>query len=113
ILSLPRGQSEAAHALGLGTWQTLRYVLLPQALRMALPAMTNDFVALLKDSSVVSVITVVELTKRMTIAAVDLNDWVVPGLACAALYFIMSFPLAQVARTLEKRLQRDTHSRAA
>jgi len=113
LLALPRGQTEAAGALGMSRAQTLRHVLLPQALRLALPAMTNDFVALLKDSSVVSVITVVELTKRMTIAGVDLNDWVVPGVACAALYFAMSFPLAQLARTLERRLQRDSHPRPA
>jgi polar amino acid transport system substrate-binding protein len=113
LLSLPRGQTEAASALGLSRLQTLRHVLLPQGLRMALPAMTNDFVALLKDSSVVSVITVVELTKRMTIAGVDLNDWLVPGLACAALYFAMSFPLAELARRLERRLQRDSHPRPA
>ncbi len=113
LLSLPRGQTEAASSLGLTRWQTLRHVLTPQALRVALPAMTNDFVALLKDSSVVSVITVVELTKRMTIAAVDLNDWLLPGVACAALYFAMSFPLAQVARVLEKRLHRDLHPRTA
>jgi polar amino acid transport system substrate-binding protein len=104
LMSIPRGQTEAAASLGLSTMQTLRHVLLPQALRAALPAMTNDFVALLKDSSVVSVITVVELTKRMTIAGVDLNDWLVPGVACAVLYFAMSFPLAQVARFLEKKL---------
>lgn len=113
LLSLPRGQTEAASALGLSRLQTLRHVLLPQGLRLALPAMTNDFVALLKDSSVVSVITVVELTKRMTIAGVDLNDWVIPGLACAALYFAMSFPLAELARMLERRLHRDSHPRPA
>ena len=85
----------------------LRHVLLPQALRLALPAMTNDFVALLKDSSLVSVITVIELTKRMTIAAVDLHGWLVPGLACAALYLAMSYPLSELARCLERRLNRD------
>jgi polar amino acid transport system substrate-binding protein len=105
--AIPRGQHEAASALGMGGAQTLRHVLLPQALRIALPPMTNDFVALLKDSSVVSVITVVELTKRMTIAAVDLNDWITPGLVCAALYFLLSFPLATIARTMEKRLRVD------
>ena len=63
--------------------QILRHVLLPQALRLALPPMTNDFVSLLKDSSLVSVITVIELTKRMTIAAVDMRGWLVPGPACA------------------------------
>jgi len=106
LLALPRGQTEAASALGLSTAQTLRHVLVPQAFRLALPPMTNDFVALLKDSSVVSVITVVELTKRMTIAGVDLNDWIVPGVACAALYFGMSFPLSRLAQSLERRLKR-------
>lgn len=112
LLALPRGQTEAAQSLGLGPWQTLRHVLLPQALRLALPAMTNDFVALLKDSSLVSVITVIELTKRMTIASVDLRGWLVPGLACAALYFALSYPLSELSRRLERRLARDQHPRA-
>jgi polar amino acid transport system substrate-binding protein len=109
LLSIPRGQTEAAASLGLSRWQVLRHVLFPQAFRTALPAVTNDFVALLKDSSLVSVLTVVELTKRMTIAAVDLRDWVVPGLACAAFYFAMSFPLSRYARYLERRLSHDRH----
>ncbi len=107
LLAIPRGQSEAAKALGLGAWQSLRYIMLPQALRLALPAMTNDFVSLLKDSSLVSTIAVVELTKRMQIAAVDLRDYLVPGLVCAAMYMILSFPLAELARRLERRLARD------
>jgi polar amino acid transport system substrate-binding protein len=113
LLAVPLGQSEAARSLGLGVWQTLRHVLLPQSLRNALPALTNDFVALLKDTSLVSVITVVELTKRMTIAAVDLRDWVVPGLACATLYFAMSFPLSRLSLHLERRLGHDPHPRLA
>jgi polar amino acid transport system substrate-binding protein len=109
LLALPRGQAEAARALGLGRLQALRHVLLPQSLRNALPAVTNDFVALLKDSSLVSVVTVVELTKRMTIVAVELRDWVTPGLLCAGLYFLMGFPLARLARRLENRLGHDPH----
>jgi len=112
LLAIPRGQTEASQSLGMGAWQTLRHVLLPQALRLALPAMTNDFVALLKDSSLVSVITVVELTKRMTIAAVDLHGWLAPGLACALLYFALSYPLSELARRLERRLSRDQRPRA-
>ncbi len=107
LLAIPRGQIEAARALGMSPAQTLRHVLIPQALRLALPPMTNDFVSLLKDSSLVSVITVIELTKRMSIAAVDLRGWLVPGLACAALYLAMSFPLSEFARRLERRLARD------
>jgi polar amino acid transport system substrate-binding protein len=109
LAAVPRGQLEAAWALGMSTPVALRRVVLPQALRIALPGMTNDFIALLKDSSLVSVITVVELTKRMTIAAVDLRGWLGPGLLCAALYFAMSYPLARLARRLERRLD-GTHS---
>ncbi len=112
LLAIPRGQTEAAKALGLGPTQTLRHVLLPQALRLALPPMTNDFVSLLKDSSLVSVITVIELTKRMTIAAVDMRGWLIPGLACAALYLALSFPLSELARRLERRLARDQRPHA-
>jgi polar amino acid transport system substrate-binding protein len=107
LLAIPRGQTEAARALGLGPWQTLRHVIVPQALRLALPPMTNDFVSLLKDSSLVSVITVIELTKRMQISAVDMRGWLIPGLACAALYLLLSFPLSELARRLERRLARD------
>ncbi len=109
ILALPRGQSEAAHALGLSGAQTLRHVIVPQALRIALPPMTNDFIALLKDSSIVGVISVVELTKRMSIAAVDMRGWVLPGLLCAGLYFAMSFPLSRLANWLEAKLGHGVH----
>lgn len=104
LQSLPDGQAEAAAALGLSRWQSLRLVLLPQALRTALPAMTNDLISLLKDSSLVSVITVVELTKQMTITAVDVRSWALPGALCAGLYFAMSYPLARLAGRLEARL---------
>jgi polar amino acid transport system substrate-binding protein len=112
LLAIPRGQTEAAKALGMAPGQILRHILLPQALRLALPPMTNDFVSLLKDSSLVSVITVIELTKRMTIAAVDLRGWLVPGLLCAALYLALSFPLSELARRLERRLARDQRPQA-
>ena len=104
LQAIPIGQGEAAAALGLTRGQSLRLVLLPQALRTALPAMTNDLIALLKDSSLVSVITVVELTKQMTITAVDVRSWALPGALCAGLYFAMSYPLARVAARLEARL---------
>ena len=102
--AIPVGQGEAAAALGLSRAQSLRMVLLPQALRTALPAMTNDLIALLKDSSLVSVITVVELTKQMTITAVDVRSWALPGLLCAGLYLALSYPLGRLAARLEARL---------
>ncbi len=104
ISAVPRGQIEAAWALGMPPGLAFRRVVLPQALRVSLPGMTNDFIALLKDTSLVSVITVVELTKRMSITAVDSGGWLVPGLGCAALYFAMSYPLSRWARRIETRL---------
>lgn len=107
LLAIPRGQTEAARALGLGRWQTLRHVMLPQAARFALPPMTNDFVALLKDSAIVGVIAVTELTAQMRHTAVDMRGWVIPGIACAVMYLALSVPLSELARRLERRLARD------
>ena len=81
--AVPVGQLEAARILGLGERQVLTLVRGPQAFRLALAPMTNDFVALLKDSSLVSVITVVELTKQTQIFAANIGSWVVPGAWCA------------------------------
>ena len=100
---MPPGQLEAARTLGLSEAQVLRLVRAPAALRLALAPMTNDFVALLKDSSLVSVITVVELTKQTQIFATNVGSWLVPGLLCAALYLVLSLPLARLARRLETR----------
>jgi len=101
--SVPRGQLEAARTLGLSEMQVLRLVRGPQAFRFALPPMTNDFVALLKDSSLVSVITVIELTKQTQIFAANIGSWVIPGALCAALYLAMSIPLSRLAGVLETR----------
>jgi polar amino acid transport system substrate-binding protein len=105
LQAVPREQMESALALGMSQAMALRRVVLPQALRFAIPNVTNDFIALLKDSSLVSVITVVELTKRMTIVAVDVRSWLLPGGVCAILYFAMSYPLGRLARRLEKKLE--------
>lgn len=101
--AVPRGQLEAARTLGLTERQVLRLVRGPQAFRLALAPMTNDFVALLKDSSLVSVVTVVELTKQTAIFATNIGSWALPGALCAALYLAMSVPLSRLARRLEKR----------
>src|SRR3989442_16005648 len=85
-------------------WTALRRIVLPQAIRVALPGVANDFIALLKDSSLVSVITVVELTKQMTITAVDVRGWLGPGILCAALYLAVGYPPARLARRPGRRL---------
>ncbi len=103
--AVPADQLEAAHTLGMSTRLAVRRIVLPQAARVALPGVTNDFISLLKDSSLVSVITVVELTKRMQITAIDVRSWAVPGLLCAALYLAMSYPLSRLSLRLEKKLE--------
>lgn len=106
--AVPGGQLEAARILGFNELQVLTLVRGPQAFRLALAPMTNDFVALLKDSSLVSVLTVLELTKQTQIFATNIGSWVVPGALCAALYMAMSLPLAALARRLEQRWRRRT-----
>ncbi len=106
--AVPTGQLEAGRTLGLSERQVLRLVRGPQAFRLALAPMTNDFVALLKDSSLVSVLTVVELTKQTQIFATNIGSWVVPGALCAGLYLAMSMPLAALARRLERRWKAPT-----
>jgi polar amino acid transport system substrate-binding protein len=106
--AVPQGQLDAARTLGFTRLQTLRLVRGPQALRLALAPMTNDFVALLKDSSLVSVLTVVELTKQTQIFATNIGSWVLPGALCAALYLAMSLPLGYAARRLEARWKAPT-----
>ena len=106
--AVPRGQLEAARTLGLTEYQVFRLVRGPQAFRIALAPMTNDFVALLKDSSLVSVITVVELTKQTSIFAANIGSWVIPGALCAAIYLLLSLPLARLARRLESKWRMST-----
>jgi polar amino acid transport system substrate-binding protein len=101
--AVPPGQLEAARTLGFSERQVLALVRGPQAFRLALAPMTNDFVALLKDSSLVSVLTVMELTKQTQIFATNIGSWVVPGSLCALLYLAMSLPLSLLARRLELR----------
>lgn len=108
LQAIAPGQLEAARTLGLNTRQTLVLIRGPQAFRLALAPMTNDFIALLKDSSLVSVLTVMELTKQTQIFATNLGSWVLPGTLCAALYLAMSLPLAALASRMERRWKAPT-----
>jgi polar amino acid transport system substrate-binding protein len=103
ISSIPSGQWEAAASLGMSAPLTFRRVVLPQALRVILPPMTNDLVALFKDTSVVSIIALVELSKAYQTLSKDSLKYVEIGLVTAALYLIMSVPLGYLSRYLEKR----------
>jgi len=106
ILSVPGGQMEAALSLGMSPALAIRKIILPQALRVSLPASTNDFIALFKDSSLCSVIGVVELTKQFNILAVSTWRVMELGTLTAVLYLAMSYPLALTARRLENLLRK-------
>ncbi|HEX4132023.1 MAG TPA: ABC transporter substrate-binding protein/permease [Pirellulales bacterium] len=103
IESVPVGQWEAARALGMRDRLAFRRIIFPQALRTALGPMTNDFVALFKDTSLVSVIAVRELTKEYLILSRSSLKFVELGLLTAALYLAMSIPLGYLSRWLERR----------
>jgi len=104
IQSIPRGQTEASLALGMSRWQTLKHVILPQAVRVVIPPVTNDFIAMFKDSSIVSVITMVELTKVYGMLAMSTYDYIGLGLVTAGIYFALSYPASIFANWLERRL---------
>jgi polar amino acid transport system substrate-binding protein len=103
ILSVSTGQWHAAYALGLTRMSALRLIIVPQAVRLILPPVTNDFIALLKDSSLVSALTIMELTGAYNRLATETFDYFGAGLVVALLYFIIGLPFARLARALEKR----------
>lgn len=103
ILSIPKGQNEAALSLGMTRRQSVLYIIVPQALRTIVPPSTNDFIALFKDTSLVSIITVSELTRVYSQAATTTYRFLELGLITAALYFMMSFPLSLLSAKMEKR----------
>ena len=107
LQAIPRGQMEAALSLGMGRWLALRSIVIPQAVRMVIPPVTNDFIALFKDSSLVSVITMVELTKEYGLLAMTTYDFMGLGLMTAAIYFILSYPVSLLAKHLERKLHHD------
>ena len=107
IQAIPHGQTEAALALGMSRWQTVRHVILPQALRLVIPPVTNDFIAMFKDSSIVSVIAMVELTKVYGMLAMSTYDYLGLGVMTAAIYFGLSYPASIFANWLERRLRYD------
>jgi len=103
IQSVPKGQMEAARSLGMTHFQAMRYVVLPQAFRVILPPMGNEFISLLKDSSLVSVVAVADLTRRgrefMSAHFNPIETWFMVAL----LYLVMTIVAARVVSYIEKR----------
>ena len=104
IVSLHRGQWEAAHSLGLGAFDTYRYVILPQAVRRVLPPLAGQVISLIKDSSLVSTIAIYDLTmqgqKIVSETFLAFEIW----FTVAAIYLVMTFGLSLAVRALERRM---------
>lgn len=110
LLAVPKGQMEAALSLGFSRYTAIRRIIVPQAVRIVIPPVTNDFIALFKDTSACSIILVVELTRKYN-ELFNFNRSLIVELAfiTAGLYLMMSYPLAILAGRLEKRLAQGTH----
>jgi polar amino acid transport system permease protein len=107
IQAVPKGQNEAAWAIGLSGWQTQRRVVLPQAFKIVIPAVGNDFIALIKDTSLVSVITVEELLRRSQLAGAATFSFMSTLLVAAAWYWALTIFFSFWQAKLETRMARD------
>ena len=104
LFAIPRTQWEAALALGMTRWQAMREVILPQAIRVVIPPINNDFISLLKDSSLVSIITMVDLTKVYGQVSATYYDYFGPGILVAIIYLLIGLPFVRFSRYTERRL---------
>lgn len=103
LLAVPRGQMEAALALSMTRWQALRHVVVPQAFRVVIPPVTNDFISLLKDSSLVSIITMVDLTKAYGQIAATYYDYFGTGIMVAIIYLLLGLPFVRLSKWAERK----------
>jgi polar amino acid transport system substrate-binding protein len=104
LQAIPKGQMEAALSLGMSRGLALRRIVVPQAVRIVIPPVVNDFIALFKDTSVCSVVTIVELTKRFSILSMSTQATLELMGMTALLYLMMSYPMSIVSRRVEGRL---------
>jgi polar amino acid transport system substrate-binding protein len=104
LQAIPKGQMEAALSLGMSRVLALRRIVVPQAVRIVIPPVVNDFIALFKDTSVCSVVTIVELTKRFSVLSMSTQATVELMGMTAALYLMMSYPMSIVSRRVERHL---------
>jgi polar amino acid transport system permease protein len=107
IESIEKGQMEAARSLGMSYIQSMRYVILPQAVRRVLPALGNDFVAMVKDSSLVSVLGVQDITQLAKLYAASTFLFFQVYSILAFIYLVITIMLTRVVRWIERRLRQD------
>ncbi|MFT4707540.1 MAG: polar amino acid transport system permease protein [Ascidiaceihabitans sp.] len=103
IQSVPKGQREAARAIGMSGLQEMRYIIMPQAMRKVIPPMANQFISLIKDSSIISLISVQELTYKTVELVASTRLIFEAWITTAAFYFILCFGLSMLFRWFENR----------
>lgn len=111
INAVDAGQAEASRSLGLSRIQTMRKVIFPQAIRYILPAIGNELIALLKETSVAGYVAVVDLTRAGNLVRNNTYDAVNPLMTVAATYLILVFGLSQVLNHFEKRMAAKINSK--
>jgi polar amino acid transport system permease protein len=104
ILAVPSGQREAATASGLSAYQQLRYIILPQAMRTIMPPLVGQYVLLVKDSSVVSAIGVVDITRVGWLTVQRIPEGLMVFGLVGLLYFVICYPLINLSNFLERRM---------
>jgi polar amino acid transport system substrate-binding protein len=104
LQAIPFGQMEAALSLGMSRGMAIRRIIVPQAVRIVIPPVVNDFIALFKDTSVCSVVTIIELTKRFSVLSMSTQATIELMGMTALLYLAMSYPMSLAARRIELRL---------
>ena len=104
FISIDKGQSEAAHSIGLTHWQTMVSVVLPQAIRNIMPSIGNEFVVNIKDSSVLNVISVTELFFQAKSAAGTYFRYFETYFIIAAIYLVLTFTITRLLRVIEKKM---------
>lgn len=110
INSIDRGQMEAGRSLGLTKWQTMRMIILPQAIKNIIPSLGNEFVVLIKETSIAGVIAVTDLTKAAQYIGTTTYNILPPLIIAAFMYLIIVMLLTKVIRLVERRLARsDSH----
>lgn len=107
IISVPSGQEEASKMLGLNYAQTMRYIVMPQAFRNVMPALGNEFITLLKETSVAGYIGIIELTKASDIVASRTYDYFFPLFIVAIIYLILTLSLTKLLNNIERKLAND------
>lgn len=105
LYAIPRGQMEAALSLGMPRFLAIRRIILPQAVRLVIPATANDFIALFKDTAVCSVIAVEELSKQYSMGAKSTGLFFEMAALASILYLLMSYPLSLLSAGLERTLK--------